>query len=174
MISEAVPVQCRLGPAACYPRSVINAMTLLNVQKQTTRLRDVAWSQKPHACRHEVPSPKPALMQADQRERALIVGDREKFFFCSAVLLAGGFSQALLNARGPSQSLPKGPSKAAKDSPVRPLLCSAVQLQRPSALRLRCGPAEFRGAAAEGWIRRVKGLRRWCVVIGPRAACAPA
>lgn len=169
MISEAVPVQCRLG--ACHPRSVINAMTLSNVQKQTTRLRDVAWSQKPHACRAAVPSPKPALMQADQRERALIVGDRDKFSLLCSLRAS---PRPCWTHGGPSQSLPKGPSKAAKDSPVRPSLCSAAQLQRPSALCPRCGPAEFRGAAAEGWIRRVKGLRRWCAVIGPRAACPPA
>lgn len=39
-------------------------MTISNVQMEsveTTRLRDVAWSQKPHACRDT----KPALMQAD-------------------------------------------------------------------------------------------------------------
>lgn len=90
-----------------------------------------------------------------------------------SALLAGRFSQALLDARGAVPEPPEGPSKTAKDSPVRPSLCSAAQLQRPSALRPRCGPAEFRGAAAEGWIRRVKGLRRWCAVIGPRAACPP-
>lgn len=93
---------------------------------------------------------------------------------CSAlrcVLFAAG---GLLG--GPFQSLPRDPSKAeaAKDSPV-----GALTVQRRCScsahLRygLRCGPAEFRGAAAEGWIRRVKGLSRWWVVIGRRAASPP-
>jgi hypothetical protein len=106
MISEAMPVQCRLARRLCYPRSVINAMTISNAQQQTIRLRDVAWSQKPHASRDT----KPALMQADQRERALIVGDREEIFFglLALAVLAEGVSPALLNARGPVPEPPEG------------------------------------------------------------------
>lgn len=84
----------------CYPRSVINAMTISNVQKQTTRLHDVAWSQKPHACMSGAQT-STALMQADQGERALIVGDREDIFFCCSQCCACCLLRAsprLLNA----------------------------------------------------------------------------
>lgn len=96
---------------------------------------------------------------------------------CSACcLLLEGFSPALLDARGPVPEPPRAPlqGKAAKDSPVGPSLCSScAACSAHLHYGLRCGPAEFRGAAAEGWIRRVKDQRRWCAVIGRRAASPP-
>lgn len=131
MISGALPVQCRLGPGRlCYPRSGVNAMTISNQwkalkAKQSTRLRDVAWSQKPHACRDA----KPALMQADQRQRALIVGDRGEIF--SLLFAAGGLLPSAARRTGARASR-RDPSKA---RPLRILPlghCAApVQLAAP-------------------------------------------
>lgn len=123
---------------------------------------------------------KQALSCSDMRERALFRGGRpwSGFFLffpinqifpperqCVSKLQVPG---CLVSQHGGLKSLRAYPRPLKPAKRLPPVGLAGVAPSAWLRYNLRCCQQSLE-AAWEGWIRRVKEQRRWCVVIGPRA-----